>query len=133
MARGNHIFVSQQAYRPWGRAVRSTGWTTTPWSTSPGSTPTPTLGGPASGRRSAAGRAVVYLDSQRNSPGDAQAGTTGVLRVGTSARTDLSMRRCARTSSKGVNASHCRSDTSMNLSVFHTSRNCNFVVPVFSM
>ncbi len=77
--------------------------------------------------------APVRRGAQQNSPGDGQDGTTGVLRAGTSARTDLSMPRCARTSSKGVNASHCRSDTSMNLLVFHTSRNCSFVAPVFSM
>jgi exonuclease III len=62
-----------------------------------------------------------------------QPGTTGVLCVGIFARTDRSMFRLARTSSYGVNASHCRSETSANLSVFHSSRNCSFVVPVFSM
>jgi hypothetical protein len=61
------------------------------------------------------------------------AGTTGVLRVGMFARTDRSMCRCACTKSNGVNANNCRSETSANLSVFHSSRNCSFVVPVFSM
>jgi hypothetical protein len=62
-----------------------------------------------------------------------QAGTTGVLRVGMFARTERSMCRCARTSSYGVNANNCRSETSATLSDFHSSRNCSFVVPVFSM
>ncbi len=62
-----------------------------------------------------------------------QPGTTGVLCVGIFARTDRSIFTLACTSSYGVNASNCRSETSENLSVFHSSRNCSFVVPVFSM
>lgn len=49
-------------------------------------------------------------------------GTTGVLCVGMFARTDRSIFRWARTSSYGVNASHCRSETSENLGDFQTSR-----------
>jgi hypothetical protein len=51
-----------------------------------------------------------------------QPGTTGVLCEGIFARTDRSSFRWARTSSYGVNASHCRSETSANLSVLHSSR-----------
>ena len=63
----------------------------------------------------------------------AQAGTTGVLCVGIFARTDLSMFRCAFTSSYGVNANHCRSETSAKWSDCHSSRYRSVVVPVFSM
>ena len=62
-----------------------------------------------------------------------QAGTTGVLCVETFARTDLSMFRCAFTSSYGVNANHCASETSAKRSDCHSSRYCSVVVPVFSM
>jgi hypothetical protein len=71
---------------------------------------------------------------RRPAPGPAyQPGTTGVLRVGMPARTDLSIFRCARTSSNGVNASHCRSDTSETRSARHNSRSRSVVLPVFSM
>src|SRR5271157_1702008 len=62
-----------------------------------------------------------------------QPGTTGVLRVETFARTDLSMFRCAFTSSYGVNANHCASETSAKWSDCHSSRYRSVVVPVFSM
>ena len=62
-----------------------------------------------------------------------QPGTTGVLCVETFARTDLSMFRCARTSSYGVNANHCASETSAKWSDCHSSRYRSVVVPVFSM
>src|SRR5271157_4928167 len=62
-----------------------------------------------------------------------QPGTTGVLCVGIFSRTDLSMFRCAFTSSYGVNANHCRSETSAKWSDCHSSRYRSVVVPVFSM
>src|SRR5271157_713050 len=62
-----------------------------------------------------------------------QPGTTGVLCVGIFSRTDLSMFRCAFTSSYGANANHCASETSAKWSDCHSSRYRNVVVPVFSM